>query len=57
MRESEEYEIDGMPVFVASEYVRQVTFGTGSTVGIPRQAVTNYAHFWTWKKTPDDNVV
>jgi hypothetical protein len=40
--------------FVCSEYVRQVTFGTGSEVGIPRQAVGNYAHFWTWKVNPDD---
>eukprot|EP00980_Cylindrotheca_fusiformis_P025274 scaffold13380_cov110-Cylindrotheca_fusiformis.AAC.8 len=37
-------------VFVCSEYIRQVTFGTGSNVGIPRQAVSNYAHFWTWRK-------
>ena len=36
-------------VWVCSEYVRQVTFGTGSTVGVPRQVVTNYAHFWTWR--------
>jgi hypothetical protein len=41
-------------VFVCSEYLRQVTFGTGSTVGVPRQAATNYAHFWTWKKNADD---
>jgi hypothetical protein len=36
-------------IFVCSEYIRQVTFGTGSQVGIPRQVGTNYAHFWTWK--------
>ena len=36
-------------VFVCSEYIRQVTFGTGSQVGIPRQVVGNYAHFWTWR--------
>ncbi|KAG7350375.1 resistance-nodulation-division (RND) family transporter [Nitzschia inconspicua] len=41
-------------IFVCSEYIRQVTFGTGSTVGIPRQVGTNYAHFWTWKETPND---
>jgi hypothetical protein len=41
-------------VFVCSEYLRQVTFGTGSTQGVPRQAATNYAHFWTWKKNADD---
>lgn len=37
-------------VFVCSEYIRQVTFSGGSQVGIPRQAVTNYAHFFTWKE-------
>jgi hypothetical protein len=51
-RESEMLEENG--VFVCSEYVRQVTFGTGSQVGIPRQAVGNYAHFWTWKMNADD---
>jgi hypothetical protein len=51
---------DGAPntttrkVFVCSEYTRQVTFGTGSQVGIPRQVGTNYAHFWTWKEDTND---
>lgn len=50
-RESEEYtRDDGAQIFVCSEYVRQVTFGGGSQVGIPRQVVGNYANFWTWKK-------
>lgn len=49
-RESEEYTMDGASYFVHSEYIRQVTFGTGSTVGVPRQVSTNYGHFWTWKK-------
>jgi hypothetical protein len=40
--------------FVCSEYVRQVTFGTGSDVGIPRQAIGNYAQFLTWKVDADD---
>ncbi|KAL3937729.1 MAG: hypothetical protein SGBAC_007223 [Bacillariaceae sp.] len=40
--------------FVCSEYIRQVTFGTGSNVGIPRQVATNYAHFWTWKQNLQD---
>jgi hypothetical protein len=39
-------------IFVCSEFVQQVTFGTGSQVGVPRQVGTNYAHFWTWKETP-----
>jgi hypothetical protein len=43
-------------VFVCSEYLRQVTFGTGSEVGVPRQAVTNYAHFWTWRPGPDATI-
>lgn len=43
--------------FVCSEYMRQVTFGTGKDPGVPRQAVTNYAHFWTWKKTDDPSIV
>lgn len=45
---------DARQIFVCSEYIRQVTFGTGSQVGIPRQVGTNYAHFWTWKETPND---
>ena len=46
-RESENVPETG--VFVCSEYIRQVTFGTGSSVGIPRQVGGNYAHFWTWR--------
>lgn len=46
-RESEYVEENG--VFVCSEYMRQVTFGNGSTVGVPRQVGGNYAHFYTWK--------
>ena len=38
------------PIFVHAEYLRQVTFGTGSTPGVPRQVVTNYANFWTWQQ-------
>jgi hypothetical protein len=60
-RESQEYIMasttnDASPaqVFVCAEYVRQVTFGTGSTVGVPRQAVTNYAHFWTFQRPSSD---
>jgi hypothetical protein len=45
----------GGNVFVCSEHVRQVTFGTGSQVGVPRQAVGNYAHFWTWRQPPSIN--
>mmetsp|Transcript_6328 Transcript_6328/g.9312 ORF Transcript_6328/g.9312 Transcript_6328/m.9312 type:complete len:296 (+) Transcript_6328:73-960(+) len=49
-RESESYiRDDGVPIFVCSEYIRQVTFGGGSEVGIPRQVGGNYANFWTWK--------
>jgi hypothetical protein len=57
-RESELVTISPSPVqqvFVCSEYLRQVTFGTGSEVGVPRQAVTNYAHFWTWRPGPEDD--
>lgn len=52
-RESEEYTNaeTGTPIFVHSEYMRQVTFGTGSTYGVPRQVGTNYGLFWTWKRT------
>jgi hypothetical protein len=50
-RESELVEETG--AFVCSEYIRQVTFGTGSVQGIPRQVGGNYAHFWTWRKNPD----
>lgn len=49
-RESESYvRDDNVPIFVCSEYIRQVTFGGGSEVGIPRQVGGNYANFWTWK--------
>lgn len=51
-RESESVPETG--VFVCSEYLRQVTFGTGSEVGIPRQVVGNYAHFWTWRPAEED---
>ena len=50
-RESETYSRNDIPIFVCSEYYRQVTFGTGSTVGVPRQVSTNYANFWTFVQT------
>ena len=54
-RESEETTVDDDDsVFVCSEYLRQVTFGTGSDPGIPRQVVTNYAHFWTYRQVSDN---
>lgn len=63
-RESQEYNSvrndnndnnnDPAAVFVCAEYLRQVTFGTGSTLGVPRQAVTNYAHFWTWRQPNEE---
>lgn len=37
-------------LFCCAEYVRQVTFGTGRQVGIPRQVVTNYANFYTYQR-------
>jgi hypothetical protein len=58
-RESEEYtRDDGVQIFVHSEYMRQVTFGTGDTYdplgnGVPRQVGTNYGLFWTWKRVND----
>ena len=57
-RESEEYQAaaDGTPIFVHSEYARQVTFGTGSTYGVPRQVGTNYGLFWTWKRVSDNEL-
>jgi hypothetical protein len=53
-RESEEYfdSQSNETIFVCAEYIKQVTFGTGSTVGVPRQVSTNYAHFFTWRKPP-----
>ena len=55
-RESELVQRDdtNQQIFVCSEYIRQVTFGTGSQVGVPRQIGTNYAHFWTWKSSPNN---
>lgn len=55
-RESELVVGGDKTVFVCSEYVRQVTFGTGQDVGVPRQVVTNYAHFWTWKPVADGSI-
>ena len=56
-RESEAYtRDDGARIFVCSEHIRQVTFGGGSEVGVPRQVVGNYAHFWTWKNGSDGSV-
>lgn len=56
-REAEEYQgADGSPIFVHSESVRQVTFGTGSTYGVPRQVGTNYGLFWTWKQVNGDEL-
>lgn len=52
-RDSEFVEETG--VFVCSECIRQVTFGTGSDVGIPRQVVGNYAHFSTWRPGSNNN--
>lgn len=56
-RESETFvRDDGANIFVCSEYVRQVTFGGGSEVGVPRQVGGNYANFWTWKCGDGDKV-
>lgn len=65
-RESEEYQqqqqgdsVDSATItkniFVCSEYIRQVTFGTGNIPGIPRQAITNYANYYTWIIWQHDN--
>lgn len=43
--------------FVCAEYLRQVTFGTGSSYGVPRQVVTNYANFWTWRRDGTGNLL
>jgi len=55
-REQEVVHRDGVPTFLHSEYTRQVTFGTGSTVGIPRQVGGNYAHFWTWRQVDENHL-
>lgn len=51
----ESYESDDL--FVCAEYVKQVTFGTGSSYGVPRQVVTNYANFWTWRTNGSGNLL
>jgi len=44
------------PIFVCSEYIRQVTFSLSQEFGVARQVNGNYAHFWTWKpQSYDDN--
>ena len=53
-RESDIVQRNDKTVFVCSEFWRQVTFGGGSEVGIPRQVSSNYAHYWTWSTSPDD---
>lgn len=40
-------------IFVCSEYIRQVTFSGSADVGVARQVVGNYAHFWTWKNASE----
>ena len=56
-RESESFiRDDGACIFVCSEYIRQVTFGGGSIVGVPRQVGGNYAHFWTWRLLDENNL-
>mmetsp|Transcript_78 Transcript_78/g.157 ORF Transcript_78/g.157 Transcript_78/m.157 type:complete len:337 (-) Transcript_78:69-1079(-) len=57
-RESELYtdESTNRPIFVNSEYIRQVTFGGGPDVGVARQVVGNYAHFTTWKQVDENHL-
>ena len=57
-REFEEYQgsDDGTPIFVHSEYAKQVTFGTGSTYGVPRQVGTNYGLFWTYRRISENEL-
>jgi hypothetical protein len=55
-RESEVYEQDNTPIFVCSEYIRQVTFGGSADVGVARQVIGNYAHFWTWKRQNENKL-
>jgi len=57
-RESETYRAsDDSLVFVCSESVRQVSFGTGNVAGIPRQVSTNYCNYWTWRQLSDGKMV
>ena len=44
---------ENLSIFVASEYIRQVTFSLSQEFGVARQVVGNYAHFWTWKQEED----
>lgn len=48
---------ENLSIFVASEYVRQVTFSLSQEFGVARQVVGNYAHFWTWKQEEDANML
>jgi hypothetical protein len=48
---------ENLSIFVASEYVRQVTFSLSQEFGVARQVVGNYAHFWTWKQEEDANTL
>ena len=44
-------------IFVCSEYIRQVTFSLSTEFGVARQAVGNYAHFWTWREQNDADIL
>jgi hypothetical protein len=47
----------GGQVFLASESIRQVTFSASKTVGVAREAVTEYQYFWTHKVAPGGNTI
>lgn len=44
-------------IFVNSEYIRQVTFSLSTEFGVARQAIGNYAHFWTWREQQDSDTM
>ena len=46
-----------LSIYVASEYIRQVTFSLSQEFGVARQVVGNYAHFWTWKQDENPNTL
>lgn len=46
-----------LEIFVASEYIRQVTFSLSQEFGVARQVSGNYAHFWTWREQPGGNTM
>ena len=43
--------------FLTAESIRQVTFSLSQQFRVARQVVTDYAYFWTHRRSPDGNTI